>query len=827
MIKYDVIQNERVLLRIIPHQSVLNNMNRKLWHTFYEIMSMYDSPWSRLSRQGLHFTYRLKDNIWWIITIRTKAIITPTDEEEIQKQIEFYVCMSKTFAEVFKIKLKSHQQWRRCTVHEVPLDTLAIPIDNLEAYQLRYSRANMFSLNHDYTEQLSPVREILHVSEEMQKDDFVGLFMSLETIGRSKWKQIADYAWAIWDKGNVPSKDGFDPMQLLRIFKQIIFGIVSEVKHVSDSTIAAVDSSMFSGERSNPEKAKLEIVDSARAELLINGTLSTATKHKRNLPVFSTSLNLLIASESKARRDMLAHSVTSAFSEMVGDNRLELIKVNVHCGKQVSTFTIPPHRHLSPLLSVDEVGKLIQLPTSTVQDEFKDQLESNRSVEIEIPKVFLDDSGIYMGTAQNRGEKFDIHLPKSDLDMLMTPRVFMGSPRMGKDQAAINLVVESKRKHGIGSVVLDVIDERNGHRGMSDALRDHLPPEDIIDLNLGDFDYPVYIGLAGVLKSSKSQERIIKSRIADELLSFIMGEDMDNFQTREYIREAAQAVNGDLLGIKRILTDGEFRKECIAGLKAQGRDVTLLQNYDNSGGNRAISGPIFVRLGQLTGDAILRPMFCQNPNPAIQYEKWIREGKVIVFRVPKKLMTTATVSALAYWISLMVYLTKLTLGGNGVPTYFILNEPHQYLSKGFIDFCERMCVEGPKLKLAPVFIFHNFEQFNKHKAFVDVLMSSSLNWHIFKNTNDNVYTKLKNYLEPTFTPQLAMQSTSRFQYIACWLNEDGGYEEPFLMNTPKQVFQRYESMDNSFLTKRHSRMYGRHIDIVEKEIQAKSRKTAT
>ena len=819
--KFETVQNEKVLFKITPHTSVLNSMNRKLWHTIHEIMQMYESPMSRLSRNGLHFTYRLKDDIWWIVTIRSKpGEADNLDQDACTKLIEFYICMSRTFSEVFLIKVKSHEQWRKCTVQEVPIPSIDFDLNNLDMYQLRYQRSNMFSLNHDHREHLTPIREIMHVSQEMKANDFVGMFMRMECVERKRWKQIADYAWGVWNEGGIPRRTGFNPQQLFKGLKGIFLFVAEEVINIMESTLAAVENSVFHGSNSQPKRRKIETIDAERQELLINGTLSKQTRDKRNSPVFSTTINLAIGADSPARRDMLAYSVSSAFTELAADNKLELIKVNMHYGKEIKSFNVPTGRHLSNYMSTDEIGKLIQLPTSDVQEEFKDAIQANRNVEIDIPKVFLDESGIYMGTAQKRGEKFDIYLPKKDLDMLMTPRVFMGSPRMGKDQSVINMVVESKLKHGIGSIVLDVIDERNEHRGMSDAIRDHLPPEDVIDLNLGDFDYPVYIGLDGVLKSSKSQERIIKSRIADEILSFIMGEDIDNIQTREYIKEAAQAVNGDLLGIKKILTDGDFRKKCIAELKAKRHDVTLLQNYDaTGGGNRAISGPIFVRLGQLTGDAILRPMFCQTPNPAIQYEKWIREGKVILFRVPKKLMTNATVSALAYWISLMVYLTKLTMGGNTTPTYFILNEPHQYLSKGFIDFCERMCVEGPKLRLAPVFIFHNFEQFNKHKGFVDILMSSSLNWHIFKNTNENIYNKLKAYLEPTFTPQLAMQTTSRFQYIASWLNVDGEYEPPFLMNAPKQVFDRYESKDNSFLTKRHSRMYGRHIDDVEKEIQ--------
>lgn len=821
--KFETVRNERVLYKITPHVSVLNSMNRKLWYTIHEIMCMYDSPTSRLTRNGLHFTYRLKDDIWWVVTLRAKP---GAEEDSVDKQIEFYICMSKTFAEVFLIKVKSHEQWRKCTVQEIPFSDVDFPTDNLAMYQLRPVRSNMFSLEHDYTEQLSPVREVMHVSQEMKVDDFVGMFVSMEAVGRKHWKQIADYAWGVWDRGGVPRRSGFDPQQLLKGIKNIIWFIAGELINIIDSTVAAVENSLFHGSNNQPSKRKVEIIDTERAEILINGSLSSETHKKRNLLAFYTSINVVVGANSPARRDMLAYSLSSAFTGLAGDNKLELVKVNVHAGKQVSTFTVPTQRHLNPILSVDEVGKIIQLPTAAVQDEFKDEIQANRSVEVEVPKVFLDYSGIYMGTAQKRGEKFDIYLPTHNPDRLMSHRAFIGSPGMGKDQAAINFVVEAKRKHGIGAVIIDVIDERNEGRGMADSIRDHLPPEDIIDINIGDFDYPPYIGLASALENPQN-ERIAVSRITNELVQFVMGDDFENYQTREYLREMSKAVKCDLVLIKRMLTDPEYRKVIIAQLKADGKDTELLDHYHNMGSARNISGPIFVRLGELTGDEVLRPIFCQNPNPAMKFKKWLEEGKVVIYRVPKSEMTDSTVRTLCYWIILNTYLTKLSLGGKGAMTWLIINEPHQFLSKALIDCFKRILLEGRKWKLASVFLFHDFEVFREYPGFVDILMSSSLNWHMFKSTNINMYKKIKSYLEPEFTPELAMEVTKQYQYIAKWFGPEGTYEAGFLMSAPALVKDRYPTQNNEFLTKRHSRMYGRHIDDVNKEIAAKSRKSAT
>lgn len=160
---------------------------------------------------------------------------------------------------------------------------------------------------------------------------------------------------------------------------------------------------------------------------------------------------------------------------------------------------------------------------------------------------------------------------------------------------------------------------------------------------------------------------------------------------------------------------------------------------------------------------------------------------MVLFRIPARLLGEMAVRTLMHWLVLNVFLTKLAQGGAGTPTWLVLNEPHQYLSPGLIHVCKRLLAEGPKYRLAPVFIFHHFKQFHGYPEFVEILLSAALNWHLFKNTNDSVYTRLAAYLAPTFSPQLAMQATRRYQYIAAWLGPDGEYKTPFWVSAPDLV----------------------------------------
>lgn len=762
-------------LRIIPHHSTLNQSNRKLWRTFHDLLAATD--------RGPFWRRNPPDSITWVVLLRLDAI-------------EYYVSLPETFADVFITKLKGFEPWRRCTVQQAP----CTPPEG-EGFALCLERHDMFALTTDYSKQTTPVREVLQVTQEMRADDAAALIFSFEPVTRRRWQALGEYAWETWERGDMPARAEFDLSRLLRTGWLLVSRFADEVRSLLVDAVRAVEGTFFAGQGVGAHApARALISDPERAALLVNGNLSSATQHKRNLPVYKSTLGMVVAAETPERRRMLAHSLHSAFGELAGDNRLALC-----------------HKPTPCVLSCDEIGKLTQLPTADVQEEFKGALEANRQIEIEIPACFADPAGIHMGAAEHRGTEYPIHLPTADLDMLMTSRAMIGSPRMGKDQAAINLVVESRMKHGIGAVIIDVIDERNGHRGMADAIRDHLPPEHVIDLNLGDFEYPVGIGLQGI--TATDNERIASSRLAQELTNFFV-EDQTQHQTREYLRECAKAVGGDLLGVRLMLTNDAYRQGRIAALEAAGRDTALLRDFHSmtEGRRGQIAGPIMVRLGEIMGDEALRPIFCQQA-PKADPALWMREGKVVIYRIPSRDLGEAAVRTLCHWIVLTTFLTKLAQGGQGAPTWLILNEPHQFLSPGLVHFCQRLLAEGPKYRIAPVFLFHNFKQLPGD--FVEVLMSSSLNWHIFKNTNANVYERLRPYLEPTYTPDLAMSTTKRFHYIACWLNEAGEYQAPFMLAAPPMVKDRYPTRDHTFLTRRHSRQYGRPFAEVEAEIQSR------
>ena len=84
-----------------------------------------------------------------------------------------------------------------------------------------------------------------------------------------------------------------------------------------------------------------------------------------------------------------------------------------------------------------------------------------------------------------------------------------------KDTALKNFVVEGCLNHGMSFIVPDVICE-DGHRGMADGIRDSLPPDKIIDLDLTS-EYRIPLDLTEVINKLGKDG---SNRFASEMISF-------------------------------------------------------------------------------------------------------------------------------------------------------------------------------------------------------------------------------------------------------------------------------------------------------------------
>lgn len=820
-------ENKMVVYRIIPHTSVTNNTNRKIWRILHKLYEVYDSPSARLDikfKGGFKISYREKDTIWFDIVFR---------QVEGEKKVEFYVSTTELWAKKFREVIEDRM---KVTIEETSIDDLQVPQENTVIQELKYIRHDIFSMNTNATEQTSPISSVLSALDDVTfNGDYARLSIAAETMSRIKWSKLSSYAHEKLTKGKIPQRNRLSPALFSRHAQNGIVWLINEVNGIIQDTLQGISKAFFKSDE-NDKKNQTELIEKPKDDIFGNMKKSL---DKRYQPVWKTRIRVAAHSEEKLRRDLIANTISGAFSEIGEENELTTFTVRIKARKneiinELNTLKLSSRSKADGdvnLVSCDEMSKIaMQLPTREVQQRYEEALKVNRKVETEIPNIVANEKGILVGHAEHKGEQIPISIPLSNLDEAFRSYGFVGAPRTGKDTLIKNMVVEGALKHKISSIVFDPIME-DGNRGMADGIRDALPPKHIIDLDLSDENYYPPMDLTEVIKKLGRRGA---NRFALELIDFF-GDVETMGQSRKILREFALAARGSIYDIKLLLENEDYRIKRIKELRKDGQErlASSLDKWtsewggDSKGnlklvrdGQKALDGKasaILNRLDEFLGDPDMLNIFAQDPHPELDFEKWMMEGKVIIIRVPNRKLGVLNTKTLIHWISLKVFMTKLLMSPNDSKTFIVFNEPHQYLTPGLKNLMGRIILEGPKWRLAGMFAFHHFGKLDY--GLDDDLISGGINWFLFANDNKKVFERLDEQLKPTFDMESAT-GTEAYHPI-CILRYGGRRQNPFLMKALAPPTERYPMYDNSFLTKRHSRMYGRHWQAVEKMIMLK------
>lgn len=864
-------KNNMITYRIIPHISVTNNSNSKMWRILHKMYEIYNNVPTRLSRNGFSFTFREKDSIWFDVIFRQK------DNE---KRIEFYVSTSEIWAKKFREILENYM---KVTVEEVKTDILKIPETNeIVLQEIRLSRHDIFSLRINASEQTTPIASILTALDDISMDgDFARLSVCAETFDRKKWAQNGHWANEKLQKGKIPARARITPSKVQKALKTGISTFANEVYDVLNDIMNAVSNTFFKSDQGF-EKNKLIDRKHALIDELHSSKVTQKTLEKLNQPVWKTHIRVAAITENKLRADLVANTISSAFAEIAGDNELLPYKIRLKARKKEIINELNT-LHLSKttkadgdvsLLSCDEISKVaIQMPTSTIQQRYENALAVNKKVETDISSIFIhkeekagikiDDivinigsnnikrndeplkahetksNSILIGHAEFKGNEIPIGIPLSNPEETYKGYVMMGGMGSGKDTAIQNFVTEASLKHNISFVVIDQVN-KEGLQGMANGIRDCLPPEKIIDIDLSDDNYLPPLDLTEVMEKLGRKGA---DRFANELIDFF-GDVESMGQSRKILRAFAQASDGSLYNIKRLLESEPFRAETAKKLRNENKirlaeeiekflsEYELVEKKNSKGevtssdmkctkdGQKSLDGKanaIYNRLDEFMGDSTLFEIFAQPPKPEMNLEQWMREGKVIIFRVPDRILSTVAVRTLVHWITLKVLMTRMlmTVEDQGNGAFIVFNEPQTYLSEnhGLAKLLSRIAVQGRKERLGSIFACHHLGQI---KEISEDLISGGVNWLLFKNDNENTFKRLESQLLPiTIETALNIPNTKKTRHAICILNFGGERKPAFLVQMLKPSYERYKPYDNSFLTKRHSRMFGRHYEEIQ------------
>lgn len=552
-----------------------------------------------------------------------------------------------------------------------------------------------------------------------------------------------------------------------------------------------------------------------------------SSKMKLGYNGFDCCLRAVVTSEDKNRRNQVARGLILAVKQLNGDQEFEekIIK-----DKNVSKWLV--ETVLARKIDVSlffkkrmimvgkEMSNLIKLPKRQLQIDFA--LNAIERVEPDIPKSLKNDNGILIGHTEFRGKQYPITLPfiqdgmnknkmKAILDDFMKSYVFTGSPRMGKDTGIINLIVESA-KRGVGAFVPDVVDEKGNDRGLADSIRDSLPSDMIIDLNIGDYFNPIYFGLEDVAKLIGENGMNV---IADNFVKVLGLEKTSNAQ--ELCALVAKACRCNLYKMYCFLKSKKFAKSVYEELVKEDELLAMEVKFEYINNTRAGDDQgakaLRTRLKVILGNPHFKNMMAQEPNPAIDFEKWIREHKVVLLRMKKMDIGEVGIQVIMYLLSMKIFWIKKIIQTDDC-TFIVYNEPKQFLSEGLADLFQDMMTESPKYRLAPCYAFHHPDMLGSRELW-NVMQSASLNWFLYKNTNMGMYRSVEEQLKP-IDIEMAMKTK---QHETIFLPFVGGEQlTPLFVKMLQPPKKRQPMYDNSNLTIEHSKIYGMPVVDVRRRI---------
>lgn len=782
---YEYVENKMITYQVIPHTKITGH-NKRLWNTIHKMYAIYGGLKERVKFERFKVYHREKDYFWYDIVMR---------QEGDRKKIEFYVSTSEFLSVQLKRKIENMMQ---VTLKEVSVDKVKIPEENTDVREVKYVRHDIFSLNTHVTERQTPIASILNTVEELQDDgDMVRFSVCNEVEGRGKWTKNALWARERIGKGNIPQRANIGVKSAFPYIKTGVTGIVNEVYDLLMDTFSAV-SEIFFKEYGDVKKEKVVEKGYTLEDEIKSTRLSSASLDKVNKPVFRTHIRVASHSKNLLTRDILGETMVIAVNDMAEDNELNGVKVRrpKELVNELNTLKVSKatkYKVDTNLMSVDEMSKMVlQMPTKEIQMKYVDEMNTKRDVEVVVPNVLQRENNLHLGYSRLKDEEIPVGLNTEEKDEFYCGYALIGKQGVGKDTALQNIVHEGALKHNISFIVMDWICE-SGHRGMADGIRDLLPPEKIVDIDLANEEWIVPMDLTEVIDKLGRKGG---SRFALEMIDLLDLTDLPRSQ--KYLMEASKASRGSLRDIKRIIEEDDFRVEVIERLMSEG-DVRTAKDLVNWGTNDELGNKcdaILSRLNRFFGDDTLHDIFTQPPKEEVNFEKWMEEGKTIIVRMPKRVLGNGS-NVLAHWVTLKVLMTRMLMSDEAKERHgcFVLfNEPEQVESKGLAELMGRIATEGRKERLGSIFAFHHWDKLPSYLQ--SNLLAGGVNQLLFASDHKKTYENIKERLYPTFTLEEVLQ-TPKYHAIAVLNTKEA--IQPFLMRMtpPVPTEERY---DNSTLT---------------------------
>lgn len=740
----DIHKHNYTTFKIIPDMEVENNSNMFIAKSLHGMYKMFSERWN-YNREELKIDYRPMESFFYDIVITNSSI-------------DFYLSVPST--KVRTVKPTLDNVWSKCAINEIKtLDTLKFDLNKTSAGLLKTLKHNYFSLVTDKREN-TPLSHILENQKNLIVGEKIRINICCQPVNKGDWEDKVSEAKKTIRQGKTPEKMMIDKKYIAR---KGLEGVHVLFEDAYEFATLFTQGDVLENKTNAESRYEMH-----RARMLQNEIIGLNAKidkddytvKKQNQDVFITDIRLLVETETKDKNEMILKSLLNNYNTMAGDNEFTLKRVYNIQGfySEIKNFKMKFNPITTTMLSLDEVSKLIMLPTRALQEEFSMQKIDSREIGVSLDLI---SKGIGLGEVSLKGKTEKVGFGE-DEDSNSKPVIYLSEQGGGKTSGAI-IYTHEALKRGETVIVPDVAD--------GDLINDtinYLPndfPEDhIIVLDYSHPEHIIPLGWNEInLESLEGREAMkIANFLTQQIKHFLdtLSNEPLSDRMREYLSSAGRLVfrhnDSTIVDLMRCLTDYDTRHKFIkrSGLTENNRLIQQMLSLDTSDEGTKLSrvDGIIDRMSVLLSDANLELILSQKPNLEIDFGKWLNDksskyGYFVGVRIPKAEFLAETTDTMVTMLVSKIWLATL-FSRNTLPienrkqAHLILDEPHQY--EQVMKFIKSAIKESRKWRLRFVMLTHTFDVFSNMK---EDLLSAGCSYIMMKTTEKNFKT-IQNVVKP-------------------------------------------------------------------------------
>ena len=680
--KYIEIQkSEYTHIQVIPSKSCRNTNTDKilvLANTMYKKLDRLVN----IENNKLIITSKLKLSYYIHITKRCT---------------EFYFIVPTIFYSQVKAKLS--ETWKNVEIKKV--NTLPVNINDCTKYQLSYKLNDVLSLNVDKRSN-SLLNANLSVLEILQDDESVGIFYNFIPMSQKEqnyFKISSQEALNNFKKG----------MNLKKSKNIVDLGVIS-LKFLIDFINGLLNAFL------NTPKNSHNIINP------IEKSTSSSTQRKAKSDIIKTQAIICAKSDEKEREKQLCTTTFNTFSNINGDNELEMEEVKKNIDIYKDDIKVKAN-----YTSTLESGKFINIAGKDIIEQHKN-IKHNKLLELKAPKC-LEHGEIRIGAVKCKGSNEMSYFSSHD-EIKKAERVLIGPKGSGKSYKSEQLAKDAI-KAGRGVVIIDIIEDCKMSRNIYNAVAD---PSKIIRINCSDissiqaFSYNE-ITMNDTMEPMQVVSNAIKRGQQLQNLLNCINEDVSKLTPRmiKYFYAACAIVycvkhNASLGNIRDCLSSPEEREKYINSIPDKYKELlenriknlreldkkekNKISNYDTK-----IDG-ILDRLALLEISLESEIALSKTSETNIDLCNAIQQNKIILIEIPEDVFTSKMIKdVMTTFYTSKIWCAKKQLSKNQKALTEMFFDEFYKCPNTTIVF-EEMFEEARKYNLINTVTLHSFLQLN-------------------------------------------------------------------------------------------------------------------